>query len=300
MPGSRARQNFRVDLIPAQAMNVHSAIAMPPVINLSAYKFVPLDNLPALRERLRALAQAGGLRGTILLSPEGINLFVAGTRTATDALLAEIRGVPGLGDLAPKESESAEPPFNRMLVKIKKEIIAFGIPGIDPARQPAAKLSARTLKQWLDEGRRVTLLDTRNDYEIRLGTFRGAVRAGIENFRDFPAAVAQLPPALKEQTIVMFCTGGIRCEKAGPFMEQAGFKNVHQLDGGILKYFEECGGAHYEGECFVFDRRVGVDPALRETDSVMCFNCQEPLTAAEQGDPRYVAGVSCPRCHARQ
>lgn len=272
------------------------AARMPPFINLSAYKFTPLDDLPALKERLRARADAGGLRGTILISPEGINLFVAGTRAATDDLLATLRGVPGLGELTPKESLSDEQPFNRMLVKIKKEIIAFGVPGIDPARHPTAKLPACTLKKWLDEGRPVTLLDTRNDYEIRLGTFRNAVRAGIENFRDFPAAVARLPAELKERPIVMFCTGGIRCEKAGPFMEQAGFKDVHQLDGGILKYFEECGGAHYDGECFVFDRRVGVDPALRETDSVMCFNCQMPLTATEQQDPRYVPDISCPHC----
>ncbi len=270
----------------------------PPFINLSAYRFTLLDNLTGLKGQLRTLTLAIGMRGTILLSPEGINLFVAGTREATDRLLAALRAVPGLADLTPKESESAEQPFNRMLVKIKKEIIAFGVPGIDPARRPTPKLSAHTLKNWLDEGRPVTLLDTRNDYEIRLGTFRGAVRAGIENFRDFPAAVAKLLPTLKEQPIVMFCTGGIRCEKAGPFMEQAGFKDVHQLDGGILKYFEECGGAHYEGECFVFDKRVGVDPALRETDSVMCFACQMPLTAAEQRDPRYVPDVSCPHCCA--
>jgi UPF0176 protein len=289
-----------MDLNPGIRMNVHFAPAMTPVVNLSAYKFTPLAGLPALKERLLTVSQSGSLRGTILLSEEGINLFVAGTRGATDALLAELRCVPGLADLVPKESESAEQPFNRMLVKIKKEIIAFGVPGIDPARRPTAKLPARTLKQWLDEGRRVTLLDTRNDYEVRLGTFRGAVRAGIDHFRDFPAAVAKLPPALKEQPIVMFCTGGIRCEKAGPFMEQAGFKDVHQLDGGILKYFEECGGAHYEGECFVFDRRVGVDPALRETGTVMCFNCQEPLTETEQKDPRYVPDVSCPHCHSGQ
>ena len=269
----------------------------PPFINLSAYRFTPLDNLPGLKDQLRTLTLALGMRGTILLSPEGINLFVAGTREATDRLLAALRAVPGLADLTPKESESAEQPFNRMLVKIKKEIIAFGVPGIDPARRPTAKLPARTLKRWLDEGRPVTLLDTRNDYEIRLGTFRGAVRAGIENFRDFPAAVAKLPSELKEQPIVMFCTGGIRCEKAGPFMEQAGFKDVHQLEGGILKDFEECGGAHYEGDCFVFDKRVGVDPTLRETDSVMCFACQMPLTAAEQRDPRYIPDVSCPHCY---
>ena len=269
---------------------------MADFINISVYKFTPLDDLPAWRERLRLVTHAGKLRGTILLSPEGINLFVAGTRAAIDTLLAELHAIPGLADLAPKESLSAEQPFNRMLVKIKKEIIAFGVEGIDPARRPTAKLPARTLKQWLDEGRPITLLDTRNDYEVRMGTFRGALPAHIDHFREFPDAVRRLPEELKERPIVMFCTGGIRCEKAGPFLERSGFKNVHQLDGGILKYFEECGGAHYEGECFVFDRRVGVDPALRETKSVLCFNCQMPLTEAEQRDPHYVPDVSCPHC----
>jgi UPF0176 protein len=265
-------------------------------INLSAYKFAPLKDLPALRDQLRELCRAGGLKGTILLSPEGINFFVAGEREQVDGLLAVLRRIPGLADLAAKESNSAEQPFNRMLVKIKPEIIAFGIPGIDPAQRPAPKLAPATLKQWLDEGRSVTLFDTRNDYEVRMGTFRGARPAGIRHFRDFPAAVARLPAELKDQPVVMFCTGGIRCEKAGPFMVQAGFKHVLQLDGGILKYFEECGAAHYEGECFVFDRRVGVDGTLQETGSVLCYNCQQPLTAAEQCDPRYVPDVSCPLC----
>jgi len=272
---------------------------MSGIVNLSAYRFTPLTELPALRERLLALTTAQGLKGTILLSPEGINLFVAGPRAATDALIDALHALAGLEDLAPKESLSDEQPFNRMLVKIKKEIIAFGVAGIDPARKPTAKLPPRTLKQWLDERRPITLLDTRNDYEVRMGTFQGARAAGIENFRDFPAAVARLPEELKSQPVVMFCTGGIRCEKAGPFMEQAGFKNVLQLEGGILKYFEECGGAHYDGECFVFDKRVGVDPALRETGSVMCFACQMPLKAEEQQDPRYVEGVSCPHCFER-
>ncbi|MDP2138468.1 MAG: sulfurtransferase [Candidatus Didemnitutus sp.] len=270
---------------------------MSAIVNLSAYKFVPLEDLPALKERLRSVADRGGLRGTILLSPEGINLFVAGERPALDDLLEVIHAVPGLADLTPKESPSTEKPFNRMLVKIKKEIIAFGVAGIDPARRPSPKLSARTLKQWLDEGKPLTLLDTRNDYEVRMGTFRGAVRSGIDHFRDFPAAVRRLPAELKDQPLVMFCTGGIRCEKAGPFMEHAGFKHVLQLDGGILKYFEECGGAHYDGECFVFDRRVGVDPALRETKSVLCFNCQMPLLEAEQQHPHYVPDKSCRHCH---
>ncbi len=269
-------------------------------INLSAYKFTPLGDLPELRERLRDVAQAGQLKGTILLSPEGINFFVAGGRTELDLLLTVLRAVPGLEQLTAKESESVDQPFNRMLVKIKKEIIAFGVEGIDPSRHPTRKIAPQLLKAWLDEGRAVTLLDTRNDYEVSMGTFQGAVPVGIDHFRDFPEAVRRLPDELKERPIVMFCTGGIRCEKAGPYMERAGFRNVHQLDGGILKYFEECGGAHFQGECFVFDRRVGVDSALHETNSVMCFNCQMPLREEEQRDPRYVPDVSCPHCFGKK
>ena len=268
-------------------------------INISVYKFTPLTELVPLRDQLRRHTADAGLRGTILLSPEGINLFVAGTRETIDGLLQILHAVAGLADLKPKESISDEQPFNRMLVKIKKEIIAFGIEGIDPAGRPTAKLPARTLKQWLDEGRPVTLLDTRNDYEIRMGSFTRALPARIAHFREFPEAVGRLPEELKHQPIVMFCTGGIRCEKAGPFMEKSGFTNVHQLDGGILKYFEECGGAHFEGECFVFDRRVGVDPSLQETNSVLCYNCQLPLKEEEQRHPHYVPDVSCPHCHGK-
>ena len=270
---------------------------MPAVTNISAYQFAPLAGLRELRARLVARCEGGGLKGTILLSGEGVNLFVAGGRGEVEGLVAELRGVPGLAGLAVKWSESAAQPFQRMLVKIKKEIIAFGVAGIDPAARPSPKIAAATLRQWLDEGRPVTLLDTRNDYEVRLGTFRGARSVGIENFRQFPAAVARLPAELKEQPVVMFCTGGIRCEKAGPFMERAGFRQILQLDGGILRYFEECGGAHFDGECFVFDQRVGVDPALRETGTAQCFRCQTPLTLAEQRDPRFQPPDACPFCH---
>jgi len=244
-------------------------------INLSAYRFTPLDDLAALRSQLLAVAKAAALRGTILLSTEGVNLCVAGTRDGLDRLVGELRAVPGLADLAPKESTSAEQPFNRMQVKIKREIIPFGVAGVDPARRPAKRLPASTLRQWLDEGRPLRLLDTRNDYEIRVGTFRGAVPAGIAHFRDFPAASRRLPAEWKEQPVVTFCTGGIRCEKAAPFLESVGFKHVYQLDGGILKYFETCGGAHFAGACFVFDQRGGVDPALRETAAARVAPCAE-------------------------
>ncbi len=269
---------------------------MPSIANIAAYKFATLPDLRSLRARLLAQCRAWELKGTILLSVEGINLFVAGEREKINLLLAELRSLPGLEDLSPKFSATEQQPFSRMLVRMKKEIIAFGVEGINPAQRTSPKLSARELKQWLDEGRPVTLLDTRNDYEVKLGTFKNALPAGIDHFRDFPAAVARLPAALKEQPIVMFCTGGIRCEKAGPFMEREGFKKIFQLDGGILKYFEECGGAHYDGECFVFDQRVGLDPSLQETDSTQCFRCQTPLSEADQKDSRYVSGQSCPFC----
>ncbi len=268
------------------------------ITNIAAYKFAVLPDIRELRARIMACCRQGNLKGTILLSPEGINLFVAGFPESVDRLLAEVRGIPGLADLQPKFSTTDRQPFTRMLVRLKKEIIAFGVDGIDPAKRTSPKLSARELKRWLDEGRPVTLLDTRNDYEVKLGTFRNAVTVGIDHFRDFPAAVRRLPEGLKEQPIVMFCTGGIRCEKAGPFMEREGFQSVFQLDGGILNYFEECGGAHYDGECFVFDQRVGVDASLRETDSTQCFRCQSPLRAEDQADPRYRPGESCPFCHA--
>ncbi|MBA3651231.1 MAG: sulfurtransferase [Chthoniobacterales bacterium] len=266
-------------------------------INVAAYKFAPLGDLEALQAELRQMSMEAGMRGTILLSPEGINVFVAADRPAADRLLATLRAIPGLADLPAKVSESDHQPFNRMLVKIKKEIIAFGVSGIDPARHPAPRLAPRQLRQWLDEGCSVTLLDTRNTYEVKLGTFRGARTLNLDHFREFPAAATALPGNLKHEPVVTFCTGGIRCEKAAPLLEMAGFTKVFQLDGGILNYFEECGGEHYEGDCFVFDKRVAVDASLRQTGAALCFVCQTPLTLTEQEDPRYVLSVSCPHCH---
>jgi len=266
------------------------------VTNLAAYRFVELSGLKELREELLGLCKDAGLKGTILLSVEGINLFVAGAEQGVDQLMARLRQIRGLEDFAGKVSVSDDQPFRRMLVRIKKEIISFGIEGVVPGKRTSPKLSAKELKRWLDEGRKITLLDTRNDYEVKLGTFEGAIVPDIHTFREFPKAVRELPEEMKDETIVMFCTGGIRCEKAGPFMEMEGFKHIYQLDGGILKYFEECGGDHYQGECFVFDQRVGVDPALQETDSAMCFVCQAPLKAEDQEDHRYTESVSCPHC----
>ena len=267
-----------------------------PILNIAAYKFAELTGLPELRERLKTECRAFELKGSILLSPEGINLFIAGETSSVEKLLVILRSIPGLEALQEKRSESEEQPFNRMLVKIKQEIIAFGVEGINPARHTSPRLPAKELKRWLDEGRPVTLLDTRNTYEVKLGTFAGAVTLPIRHFRKFPEAVAQLPESMKDAPVVSFCTGGIRCEKAAPFLEMAGFREVYQLEGGILKYFEECGGAHWNGECFVFDKRVGVDPALQETGSQLCFACTEPLTEEEVKDPRYIYEVSCPYC----
>lgn len=269
---------------------------MPRVTNIAAYQFAELTDLRAKRESLLRLCRELSLKGSILLSPEGINLFVSGERSSLEGLLHALRQWPGLESLTAKFSESEDQPFRRMLVRLKKEIIAFGVEGIQPGRKTSPKLSPKALKQWLDEGRPVTLLDTRNDYEVKLGTFKGAKPIGVRHFRDFPEAVRQLPESMKQEPIVMFCTGGIRCEKAGPFMEREGFSNLFQLEGGILKYFEECGGAHYEGECFVFDQRVGVDASLAETDSTQCFHCLTPLTAQDQAHPHYDPPRSCPYC----
>ncbi len=238
-----------------------------PIVNIAAYKFVTLTELDERREQLRQLTGELGLMGTILLSPEGINLFLAGPREGIDQFAETIQQDPEVGELEIKESFTDYQPFKRMLVKLKKEIIAFGVEGIDPAERTSPKLPAKELKKWLDEGKQVTLLDVRNDYEISLGTFVGAEPIGLKHFRHFPEAVDAMPEERKDETIVMFCTGGIRCEKAGPYMEQAGFKNIFQLEGGILKYFEECGSEHYDGECFVFDQRVALDGDLQETDA---------------------------------
>ncbi|MBP7141926.1 MAG: hypothetical protein KBA71_08455 [Opitutaceae bacterium] len=272
---------------------------MDAYLHLAGYRFARLSGLQELKSELLAFCQVAELCGSILLSEEGINFYVAGRSAAAEKLLEKLRALPGLDSLTARRSSSTKRPYDRMRVKIKREIIAFGVAGVDPAGRPSPKLSPRELKEWLDEGREITLLDTRNNYEIHSGTFKGAVPADIDHFRDFPGAARRLPSDWKTRPIVMFCTGGIRCEKAGPFMQGEGFTNVFQLDGGILRYFEECGNAHFEGECFVFDQRVGLDTALKETESILCPRCQLPVTVAKQSHADYTPGVSCPDCAKR-
>lgn len=267
------------------------------IVNIAAYKFVPLERLPERREELKEFTRDLSLKGTILLTPEGINLFLAGERKCIDAFLAHLRQWPGLEELEVKESLSDDQPFERMLVKIKQEIICFGIEGIEPRTYTSRKLPARELREWLAAGRDVTLYDVRNDYEVEVGTFAGAVPAGIDHFRHFPDAVSRLPEELKDRPIVMFCTGGIRCEKAGPFMEHAGFRDIYQLEGGILKYFEECGGDFYDGDCFVFDKRVALNPQLEESTTVQCYACLAPVLPMEQRSRFYNPPHSCPHCY---
>ena len=255
---SRFRGNDTIALSSVYAMNT--------IHNIAAYKFVSLDNLPARRDDLKSRCAALQLKGTILLAPEGINLFLAGDEENIATFKAELRGDRAFAAIQFKDSFSDHQPFGKLLVKVKNEIIPFGMAHINPAEQPAERLSARTLKAWLDEGRDVVLLDTRNGFEVKHGTFANAQDFGIDYFRDFPAAAMHADASLKDKTIVTFCTGGIRCEKAAPYLLQQGFKNVFQLDGGILKYFEECGNAHFQGECFVFDERIALDADLNPSE----------------------------------
>lgn len=268
-----------------------------PYVNIAAYKFVALDELPDRKKRYLEYCNSLGLKGTILLSLEGINMFLSGTRSNIDTFTEFLRSQPEFNDIPIKESPSDHQPHSRMLVRLKKEIISMGVDEIQPEQKTSPKLAASELKKWLDEGRDITLLDTRNDYEIELGTFDNALPIGVDSFRQFPDAVDSLPEELKQKPIVMFCTGGIRCEKAGPLMEQKGFEEIYQLDGGILKYFEDCGGDHYQGDCFVFDKRVAVNPELEETEAEQCYACQAILTLEDQQSPKYVPPSSCPYCY---
>jgi UPF0176 protein len=244
-------------------------------INIAAYKFVgiprPADWVEAVNTRCNDLK----LKGTIIFAEEGINLFLAGSRSEIDAFLNYLRSdamfAGRFSDIAVKESICEGQPFKRMVVRIAKEIITMRHPLIRPEAQRAPFVEPRTLKKWLDQGhdddgREIIMLDTRNDFEVEIGTFKNAIEFGIQKFSEFPERVSTAFSGAQDKTFVSFCTGGIRCEKAAIFMQDLGLKNVYQLDGGILRYFEEVGGAHYDGECFVFDDRIAVDSKLQESD----------------------------------
>jgi UPF0176 protein len=238
-----------------------------PILNISAYLFVELNDTAALRESIRSQARSLALKGTVLLAEEGINLFAAGAAAAVREFVAWLRADPRLAALAPKESWSDTMPFGKLLVKVKREIIRMNHPAIRPASGRAPAVDAKTLARWLDAGhddtgRPVVTLDTRNAFEVEHGRFAGAIDWQLRKFSDFPLALARHRESLRGKTVVSYCTGGIRCEKAALLMADAGVEHVLQLDGGILKYFEETGGHHFDGSCFVFDARERLNPDL--------------------------------------
>jgi UPF0176 protein len=240
---------------------------MNAVLNISAYKFVPLPDASVLRERLLAVALELSLKGTILLAEEGINLFLAGPADDVRGFVAQLHQDARFADISPKERWSDTQPFKKMLVKVKGEIIRMNYPTIWPSEGRAPAVAPATVKRWLDQGhddagRPVVTLDTRNDYEVDAGTFTSAIDWRLTKFTEFPQAVLDHRAELEGKTVVSFCTGGIRCEKAAILMQELGLNHVYQLEGGILKYFEETDGSHYHGSCFVFDARRAVDAHL--------------------------------------
>jgi UPF0176 protein len=229
----------------------------------SFYRFGAVSEIVDHRQYFKELCLRLGMKGTILLSPEGINATVVGTVEAISEFQDVLAKHPLWSGLEYRESYCHKVPYTRMLVKVKKEIIPIGDLEVKPAEWTAPRLSPLELKRWLDEGREITLVDTRNQYEIEHGTFENALNLGLDHFREIPAKLEALPDEVKTRPMVMFCTGGIRCEKASVVASQKGFKDVFQLDGGILKYFEQCGDSHYKGDCFVFDYRIAVDKDLK-------------------------------------
>ncbi|MFQ3317369.1 MAG: UPF0176 protein [Candidatus Poseidoniaceae archaeon] len=266
------------------------------VTNVAGYRFVDLPDRDALREPFRAICKKAGLKGTILLSFEGINFFLAGSQSSVDQYLDFLEQDSRFSQIHLKYSHTEFQPFNRMNVRLKKEIISLGLEHVKPAERTGEVITPTEFKRWLDEGREVAIIDTRNDYEIRLGTFENALNLNLKSFRAFPKAIESLPDSMKDTPVVMFCTGGIRCEKASVVMMDAGFSNVKQLKGGILGYFEEVGGEHWDGDCFVFDHRVALSAELEQTEVVQCFACRQPVTVEEQQSPEYIIEVSCPHC----
>ena len=272
-----------------------------PIINIAAYRFVSFDADEAARLRFLEICTRLALKGTVLLSPEGINLFLAGTRAAIDEFLSWLKADHRFAQIEVKESGSLTQPFKRMLVKCKPELITMKHPLIKPELGRAPAVAPTTLKRWLDAGvddagRPVVMLDTRNGFEVDVGTFDNTVDYRIAKFSEFPEVVEQHRAEFAGKTVVTFCTGGIRCEKAAIHMQNVGLKHVYQLDGGILKYFEDVGGTHYRGDCFVFDHRSAVDPHLAPIPDGICGGCGAPVTSREQLEQRGSSAATCCRC----
>ena len=267
------------------------------IIVAALYHFTRFPDPEALRAPLARLCCGQGVRGTLLLAPEGINGTIAGTRAGIDAVLAHIRALPGCADLDWKESPAETMPFGRMKVRLKREIVTMGQPDVDPT---AATGRYVTPQDWnaLILAEDVAVIDTRNDYEVEIGSFAGAVDPGTRSFRDFPDWWRANADRFAGKRIAMFCTGGIRCEKSTNFLIGEGVPEVFHLKGGILKYLEEMPeeDSLWRGECFVFDRRVSLGHGLRQGDHTLCHACRRPLAPEDRARPDYEEGVSCHRC----
>jgi len=265
------------------------------------YKFVRLPDYRALREPLKQQLREHDVKGTLLLAEEGINGTIAGPRPGIEAVLGWLRSDPRLADLRHKESEAAEQPFYRTKVKLKREIVTMGVEGIDPTAAVGTYVQP---EDWnaLISSPDVLLIDARNRYEVDLGTFDGALDPETDSFREFPAYLDEVLQGNRQQKVAMFCTGGIRCEKATSYLKEKGFEHVYHLHGGILQYLEEVSPAEtkWAGDCFVFDERVAVDHALQPGDYDLCRACRMPLTLADHERPEYERGVSCHHCYASQ
>ena len=270
-----------------------------PVSVAALYRFAPFDDPAALRLPLVARCRAGGIKGTLLLAREGINGTIAGSDEAIEAVLAHLRGLPGCADLSVKLSRTETMPFHRMKVRVKREIVTMGLPDVDPLTGAGHYVAPGDWNALIDaEG--TLVIDTRNDYEVAIGSFAGAVDPGTASFRDFPAwARAHRADLDAARRIAMFCTGGIRCEKATAFLKAEGLDEVYHLAGGILKYLEEmpADDSRWQGECFVFDQRVAVTHGLAAGTHALCHACRMPVSAADRASPLYREGISCPACH---
>lgn len=269
------------------------------IIVAALYQFTSLPDPAAIRGPLLATCEAQGVRGTLLLAPEGINGTIAGSREGIDTALAQIRTLPGCADLDWKESHAETMPFGRMKVRLKREIVTMGVEGVDPRAQVGHYVQPQDWNSLISAND-VAVIDTRNDYEVGIGTFSRAVNPDIKSFRDFPAWWRANKSAFEGKRIAMFCTGGIRCEKSTNFLISEGFSDVYHLKGGILKYLEDVPPEEslWHGACFVFDQRVSVTHGLELGQHVSCHACRRPLEPEDQQRLEYEEGASCHHCLA--